>query len=84
MYGDSGLLDVIYRRAELRARGRTKQGCDTHPLDRWAAVLNNLTANPGPLIKGVVETPNGRKMRIFWLPEHAPSWALKAAKRDQA
>lgn len=66
MYGDSGLLDAIFARANLRTPA-------WHPLTQWKRVLDALTRQPGELIPGHVRSPDNRHlMRIFWLPEHHP------------
>lgn len=70
MWGDAGLLHMIANRAGLRARGRARQTSD--------AVLNNLSRRPGTLIAGHTLLGNGRRVRCFWLPEHAPAWARAA------
>lgn len=71
MWGDEGLLHLIASRAGLRTRGRAWKTSD--------AVLDNLTRQPGILVSGHTLLGNGRRVRIFWLPEHAPAWAVKQA-----
>ncbi len=65
MWGDSGLLHMIADRAELRSHSKA-----------WkteAAVLRNLSRDPGELVAAHTTIIRGnRKVRIFYLPEHAP------------
>ncbi|MFI5297385.1 MAG: hypothetical protein ACHREM_04745 [Polyangiales bacterium] len=67
MWGDEGLLHLIARRAELKTCGRAWKTSDR--------ALANLTRNHDGLIAGTTTTGGGRRVRIFWLPEHAPEWA---------
>lgn len=64
MWGDSGLLDQIHDRAGFMKK--------SHPLDRWSAVLKSLGRSPGLLIAGTTLCGKNRRVRCFWLPEHAP------------
>jgi len=67
MYGDSGLLDQIAERANQKGHEAA------HPTLRWKRVLDALTKQPGELVPGLTATPDDRyRMRVFWLPEHAP------------
>ena len=64
MWGDVGLLHLIAARAGLGAKDRA-----------WKtenAVLRNLSRQPGALVAGYTREPHGRRVRCFWLPEHAP------------
>lgn len=64
MWGDEGLLHLIAERAGLRSCGRAWKTSD--------AVLRNLSREPGSLVP--LHTSVGRygRVRIFYLPEHAP------------
>lgn len=62
MWGDEGLLHMIAARARLRCSGRSWQTSQ--------AVLNNLARQPGELVPGFTSLFNGRRVRIFHLPEH--------------
>lgn len=64
MWGDEGLLHMIANRAGLRTCHRAWKTSD--------AVLRNLSGQPGALIAGHTLTGSGRRVRCFWLPEHAP------------
>lgn len=64
MWGDAGLLDTMHSRAGLKPMN--------HPLARWKAVLDNLSKCPGILVAGTTLVGIKRRVRIFWLPEHAP------------
>lgn len=64
MWGDAGLLHMIAKRAGLKAKSR---GWMTEE-----AVLNNLSRQPGELVAGHTVAARGRRVRCFWLPEHAP------------
>ncbi len=63
MWGDEGLLHAIADRAGLKACNRAWQTS--------AAVLNNLARQPGDLVSRLTLAANGRRVRIFYLPEHA-------------
>lgn len=71
MWGDSGLLHLVAERAKLRSRERSWQ--------TEAAVLAALSRQPGALVAGRTLGPRGRRVRIFWLPEHAPGSAVGAS-----
>ena len=82
MWGDSGLLDQIVARAGSTPKRpiRLAGGGEVAdlPAAGWKRILDALTRQPGELIPGHTEQPDGRiALRIFWLPEHAPPWALK-------
>jgi len=64
MWGDEGLCHMIAERAQMRTRGRAWKTSDR--------VLENLSRNHDGLIAGKTLTMRGRRVRIFWLPEHAP------------
>lgn len=64
MWGDEGLLHLIAERAKLRSRRRAWKTSDR--------VLANLSRKHDGLVPGHTTVGNGRKVRIFWLPEHAP------------
>lgn len=64
MWGDEGLLHRIAERAGLRCQGRA--------WETSAAVLQNLARRPGVLIPRLTIAMNGHRVRIFYLPEHAP------------
>lgn len=64
MWGDEGLLHMIADRAGIRARAN---GWRTS-----SAVLANLARQPGELQPLYTLAMNGRRVRIFYLPEKAP------------
>ena len=64
MWGDEGLLHLVAKRAGLRAQGHAWKTSD--------AVLRNLSKQPGELVSGHTVGPHGRRVRCFWLSEHAP------------
>lgn len=64
MWGDTGLLHMIATRAGLKAKDRAWKTED--------AVLRNLSRQPGDLVAGHTREAHGRRVRCFWLPEHAP------------
>lgn len=67
MWGDAGLLDMIYYR---------KHGTDTrkHPYERWKSVLDGLSKSPGPFIAKQTKLPSGKWVRYFELhQESAPA-----------
>jgi hypothetical protein len=68
MWGDSGLLHLIADRAGIRSRQRSWQ--------TETAVLNALSKQAGELVSTHTLGPYGRTVRIFYLREHAPKWAL--------
>jgi len=72
MWGDTGLLDLIVERAGIRRRP-----CDP-PTVAQDRVLANLSRQPGELVAGRTLHPHSdrRRVRIFWLREHAPARAL--------
>lgn len=61
MFGDAGLLHAICERA-----GRPHEGPRTEKK-----MLDALSRNCGPLLKGLTKLPTGRWVRIFRLPEAA-------------
>jgi hypothetical protein len=65
MWGDEGLLHLIANRAHLRLRG--------HGMLTSECVLDNLSRCHDGLIAGHTLAMNGKRVRIFWLPEYAPS-----------
>lgn len=67
MWGDEGLLHMIADRAGLRTCRRAWRTSDR--------VLTNLTRCHEGLIAGYTSVGRYGRVRIFWLPEHAPSWA---------
>jgi len=69
MWGDEGLLHMIAERAKLSTCGRAWETTD--------CVLANLSRQPGQLVAGTTTIGSGRRVRIFWLPEHAPLHAKK-------
>jgi hypothetical protein len=76
MWGDGGLLHMIADRAGLKTASRSWKTED--------AVLRNLSREPGELVAGTTLTAAGnRRVRIFWLREHAPAWALRRALRQK-
>ncbi len=65
MWGDEGLLHMIAERAKLKTQGRAWKTS--------AAVLANLSKRPGDLVPGFTSVLHSdRRVRIFYLPEHAP------------
>ena len=64
MWGDEGLCHLIAERAGLRTVGRAWLTSDR--------VLANLSRQPGELVSGTTLTGGNRRVRIFWLAEHAP------------
>ncbi len=68
MWSDSGLLHAIASRAGLRSRER---GWQTE-----GAVLAALSKQPGDLVATKTAGHKNRSVRIFWLREKAPAWAL--------
>lgn len=71
MWGDEGLLHMIANRAQLRCANRG-------PITS-NRVLNTLSRRSGDLVPAWTQLQSGRRVRIFWLPEHAPEWAKKRA-----
>ena len=72
MWSDEGLCHLIADRAQLRSCGRLTRTSD--------CVLANLARKHDGLIAGTTSHPhNRRRVRIFWLPEYAPKWALERA-----
>lgn len=66
MWGDEGLLHMIAERAGLRCQGRAWETSD--------AVLNNLSRRPGLLVPRYTKCGlRQSRVRIFYLPEHAPA-----------
>lgn len=67
MWGDTGLLHQIAKRAGLPSKDRA-----------WkteTAVLAALSRQPGRLVAGHTRGPaeaRGQRVRIFWLPGHEP------------
>lgn len=86
MWGDSGLLDEIFKRAGLRAT-QGPYTIEGHPLARWKRVLDALTKCPGELVPCLVQlgrvgaSRGGRVARCFYLPEHLPDWLRKERER---
>jgi hypothetical protein len=70
MLGDEGLCHMIANRAGLRTCGRAWKTSDR--------VLVNLSRRHDGLVAGTTLC-HTRRVRIFWLPEHAPSWATEAS-----
>jgi hypothetical protein len=68
MWGDCGLLDMIARRAGLK----WKTGVTWAIADMHTRVLNALSNQPGKLVPGKTIGGNGRRLRIFHLPEWSP------------
>lgn len=69
MWGDAGLLHEIAERA-----GRPHNAWKTEKL-----ILDTLSRDHGELIPGWTALPgrrgrDGRRVRIFWLPENAPDY----------
>jgi hypothetical protein len=75
MWGDEGLCHLIADRAQLRTSGRAWKTSD--------AVLANLARCHDGLVAGTTTCHGKRRVRIFWLPEHAPKWALERAKEKK-
>jgi hypothetical protein len=74
MWGDTGLLHMIAKRAGLPSKGRAWMTED--------AVLRALSRQPGSLIAGLTRGPSevrGRRVRIFWLPGYEPE-RMRATK----
>jgi len=71
MWGDEGLCHLIAERAELSTVGRAWLTSDR--------VLRNLDRQPGELVAGTTLTGANRRVRIFWLPEHAPSGRARSS-----
>jgi hypothetical protein len=69
MWGDEGLCHMIAERAQLRTVGHAWKTSDR--------VLINLARKHDGLIAGTTLCHN-RRVRIFWLPERAPRWAIEA------
>lgn len=67
MWGDSGLCHMIAQRAGMRTQDRAWQ--------TEARVLENLARQPGELVPRFTCAMTGRRVRIFYLPEHAPTAA---------
>jgi hypothetical protein len=70
MWGDCGLLDLIAERAGMERDSSKWMGGIP---DRHTRVLNALSRRPGDLVPSFTLTGRGRRVRVFWLPEHAPS-----------
>ena len=68
MWGDEGLLHLIADRAGLRTCGRAWK--------TTSRVLANLSRCHVGLVAGHTSCGRYGCVRIFWLPEHAPAWAL--------
>ena len=64
MWGDEGLCHLIAERAGLHSVSRAWKTSD--------AVLRNLSRRHDGLVAGHTSLMNGRTVRCFWLPEHAP------------
>ena len=74
MWGDEGLCHMIADRAQLRSSGRAWKTSD--------CVLSNLARCHDGLIAGKTTCHGRRAVRIFWLPEHAPKWAIERAQEE--
>ena len=74
--GDDGLIHAIAERAGLICATRSGAGC---VCATEQAVLNALTRQPGELVPGRTLARRSRLVRVFFLREHAPEWALKAS-----
>ncbi len=75
MWGDEGLCHEIANRAQLRSCGRAMKTSD--------CVLANLARCHDGLVAGLTTCHGRRRVRIFWLPEHAPKWALERAQKKK-
>jgi len=64
MWGDEGLLHTIAERAKLKTCRRAWETSD--------AVLRNLSKCHDGLVAGHTTLASKKRVRIFWLPEHAP------------
>lgn len=65
MWGDCGLLDEIAERADPSL-------IKLHPMLRHEIVLDALRSCAA-LVPGIVRVGQTRRVRIFFLPEHAPN-----------
>jgi len=71
MWSDDGLL------ADIAARAGVSHDPQKRFFDCQEKVLSALSKTPGSLIPSKTRHPHKKSwVRIFWLPECAPPWAL--------